>query len=136
VRRHAARPRARALDRVALGVVASVLLAAGTVLAACGGGGGDAKAPEPPAPRGAAANDTQLAQGRTVYKRFCAECHGIGGQGGVGPDNRAGRTVRDFPNVADQRNVVEQGRNTMPGFQGILSPAQIDAVVRYEREVL
>jgi mono/diheme cytochrome c family protein len=114
------------LGAVTLGVVA---------LGACGGGG-TSKKPAPPPVTGAQATDRGLVQGRAVYAKFCVECHGLRGEGGIGPEIAGGRATRDFATPAQQADVVEHGRATMPGFQGTLSRAQIDAVVRYQREVL
>jgi mono/diheme cytochrome c family protein len=44
--------------------------------------------------------------------------------------------VERFPQVADQLELVREGRGTMPAWEGRLSPEQIAAVVRYTREVL
>ena len=38
--------------------------------------------------------------------------------------------------TAAQAEVIRDGRGAMPAWEGTLSPAQIDAVVRYTREVL
>jgi mono/diheme cytochrome c family protein len=110
--------------------------AATLALGACGSDGGAKKKPEPPPLAGAQAGDRQLAQGRAVYSRYCVECHGVRGEGGLAPAIAGGKTAKDFATPAQQADVVEHGRNTMPGFQGILSRDQIDAVVRYQREAL
>jgi mono/diheme cytochrome c family protein len=110
--------------------------AASLTLGACGSDGGAKKKPEPPPLAGAQANDRQLTQGRAVYAKYCVECHGVRGEGGVGPAIAGGKSTKDFATPALQADVVEHGRNTMPGFQGILSRDQIDAVVRYQREAL
>ena len=41
-----------------------------------------------------------------------------------------------YPDAADQVAVVRDGRRSMPSFGGTLSEAEIEAVVRYTREVL
>jgi len=41
-----------------------------------------------------------------------------------------------FPVLADQVKVVADGRSLMPGFGGRYSPEELEAVVRYTREVL
>jgi mono/diheme cytochrome c family protein len=127
------RPCSRIPRLARLGLVCAVVGSA--VLAACGGGG-SAKKPGPPPLVGAQAADRQLVEGRSVYAKYCVECHGLKGEGGIGPEIAGGRTARDFTTAAQQADVVEHGFNTMPGFQGILSRGQIDAVVRYQREVL
>jgi mono/diheme cytochrome c family protein len=117
-------------------LVLLVTAAASLTLGACGSDGGATKKPQPPALTGAQAGDRQLAQGRAVYAKYCVECHGVRGEGGIAPAIAGGKTAKDFATPAQQADVIEHGRNTMPGFQGILSRSQIDAVVRYEREKL
>ena len=121
-------PRARRGAFVGL-VVVVVALAAG-----CGGGSGG-ESSGPPRPSGAQAGGAQLLQGWRVYATYCARCHGLKGEGGIGP-RLAGRVESRYPNVEDQMQVVRDGRAAMPAWSGTLSDDQIDAVVRYEREVL
>lgn len=94
--------------------------------AACGG----ADVPEAPA------DDAQLVAGRLVYANNCAPCHGASGGGGVGAKLSGGKLVEQIPDPADQRLLVENGRNQMPGFSEKLSAEEIDAVVRYTREII
>lgn len=93
------------------------------VLCACGGGE-------------VAVDDPQLEFGRTVYNSRCASCHGSSGQGGVGSRLGGGQVVKKYPDVADQRSVIENGRKAMPRFSSVLSTEEIDAVTRYTRESL
>jgi mono/diheme cytochrome c family protein len=120
------------MRRVAIVVGALMVLAA-----ACGGGsdsGGDAATA--PRPTGAQAGDAELVQGRKVYVAECARCHGVRGEGGIGLQLADGRVARRYPNVDDQVAVITDGRNAMPSFGGTLTPEEIRAVARYEREVL
>jgi len=80
--------------------------------------------------------DAALAMGRDVYSRRCANCHGAGGGGGTGPKLSDGQVIIAYPEPADQRLLIANGRNAMPSFSGSLSSAELDAVVRYTREVL
>ena len=80
--------------------------------------------------------DPELALGREVYSRRCANCHGAGGGGGTGPKLAEGAVVEAYPDAAEQRRIIAEGRNAMPSFAGSLSSAELDAVVRYTREVL
>ena len=93
---------------------------------ACGG------ADVPAAP----ADDAQLVAGRLIYANNCAPCHGGSGGGGVGVKLNGGRLLEQLPDLADQRLVVENGRNQMPSFSAKLSSDEIDAVVRYTREII
>lgn len=101
-----------------------VLGLTGLVLVACGS---DDAAPVP--------SDPVLAQGQQVYKARCQSCHGSKGQGGTGM-KLAGRMTSVFPDIADQIDVIAEGRGSMPGWKNELSAEEIEAVARYERECL
>ena len=79
--------------------------------------------------------DPVLALGRDVFSNRCSSCHGSSGGGGTGV-KLAGRVEEEYPDPADQAAVIREGRKSMPAFGGTLSGAEIDAVVRYTREVL
>lgn len=77
--------------------------------------------------------DPQLREGLDIYRARCARCHGPTGGGGIGPN------VQDVELRLDdleQRAVVVEGREKMPRFGSTLSESEIDAVVRFTREVL
>ncbi|HEY8060420.1 MAG TPA: cytochrome c [Acidimicrobiales bacterium] len=74
-------------------------------------------------------------QGETVYNANCARCHGPNGEGGVGPQLGDGAVEADLT-VEEHTDVVTNGRNGMPAWEGQLTPEEIDAVVLYEREEL
>jgi len=106
-------------------VVAWALAAVLGVLAgACGGGGHHAS-------ETTSSTSTTLAaqqQGAQVFQARCASCH----------DARlAAQVTRDFPNIDDEIAVVTNGRTspleTMPSFEGVLTPKQIRDVVEYTR---
>ncbi len=80
--------------------------------------------------------DSELQLGQTVYTRNCASCHGAAGAGGRGVRLNEGAVLRSFPLVSDQIDVIANGRRTMPAFSGRLTEEDIEAVVRYTREVL
>jgi mono/diheme cytochrome c family protein len=85
----------------------------------------------------------------------CARCHTKGwsygdpqasGGGAMGPNLTGGSAARQFPVAADQSAFIckgselgkkygaqGQGSGKMPGFCGLLTQAQIDAIVEYER---
>jgi mono/diheme cytochrome c family protein len=110
-------------------VVRAVAIAAGLVIVAMAGAacGGDDE--------GATPSDPVLAQGQQVYRANCASCHGAEGDGGLAP-RLAGVVAGRYPDIADQEAVIADGRGTMPGFGSRLSPEEITAVARYEREFL
>ena len=103
----------------------ALLVAAVLLIAGCGGDEGTSAGPVP-----------QQDLGRTVYAENCAACHGRSGGGGMGPKLADGAVVERYPDVADHRAVVVNGRGAMPAWGDRLSDAEIDAVVRYEREGL
>lgn len=107
-----------------------VIVAAFGLLTACA-----ADAPAVPAgPDGEP--DPVLVSGRDIYSGRCATCHGGSGGGDRGPKLADGRVVESLPDAAEQFTVVHDGRGQMPGFGDSLSDEEIDAVVRYTREVL
>ena len=73
------------------------------------------------------------ADGRDVYQQHCASCHGGDGSGSSGP-SVAG--VADRLDLEQHVAIVRDGGGEMPGWEGTLSDAEIDAVVAYERDVL
>jgi mono/diheme cytochrome c family protein len=102
------------------GRVVGALLAVAMAVAAAGCGGG---------------GESKPTTGPEIYKAYCATCHGVDGQGGVGPA-LAGVVAEKYPNIDDQIAVVTNGKGTMPSWRGRLTPAQIRKVVVYEREQL
>ena len=104
-RRHCLRPLA--------GVAAAVSLA--VIAAGCGGGG-----------------EAQPNTGKGIYVARCATCHGVGGQGGVGPA-LAGVVATKYPNIEDQIAIVTNGKGAMPSWRGELTPKEIRKVVEYTR---
>lgn len=112
------------LRRIALVPLVAVGLA--VTLAACGGGDDGIATP----------TDPVLAEGQKIYRSNCASCHGTKGGGGQGP-KLAGVVEAKYPNIDDHVAVVAHGRGGgMPAYQDRLTADQIEAVARYEREVL
>ena len=104
-RRHCLRPLA--------GVAAAVSLV--VIAAGCGGGG-----------------EAQPTTGKGIYVARCATCHGVGGQGGVGPA-LAGVVATKYPNIEDQIAIVTNGKGEMPSWRNKLTPKEIRKVVEYTR---
>ena len=78
--------------------------------------------------------DPELFIGQDVWQMRCAQCHGADGGGGIGPNIQ---NVEERLTDVEQRSVVVNGRNgRMPAFGATLVDADIDAVVRYTREIL
>jgi mono/diheme cytochrome c family protein len=80
--------------------------------------------------------DPILVQGRDVYQANCVQCHGSSGGGGRAPQLNGGAAAASYPDIATQIEVVTNGKGGMPAFGGRLEPAEIEAVVRYTRDVL
>jgi mono/diheme cytochrome c family protein len=101
------------------------LIGGAAAFSACASGGSSEAVP----------SDPVLAQGQQIYVANCASCHGQKGGGGIGT-KLAGLVAKKYPNIADQEAVIANGRSSMPKFGSRLSPEEINAVARYEREAL
>lgn len=87
----------------------------------------------PELPEGA---DAQLVEGRNVWQARCATCHGPDGGGGTGPRLNEGRVLERFADPADQAAIIKDGKGNMPSFSSVLTEEEIEAVIRYTREIL
>lgn len=67
-----------------------------------------------------------------LYGKHCANCHANDGSGGIGTP-LAGVVVDRYPNAAEQSAVVASGRNQMPAFESVLTPAETAAITNYTR---
>jgi mono/diheme cytochrome c family protein len=76
--------------------------------------------------------DEMIAEGGEIYRLRCASCHGDVGQGGQGP-RLAGTVVVNYPDAADEIDIVTNGRRAMPPFASLLSDPEIAAVVTFTR---
>ncbi|MCD9624934.1 c-type cytochrome [Rhabdothermincola salaria] len=84
----------------------------------------------------AAPTDPVLLEGQQIFSSQCAGCHGRAGGGGFGSKLSDGQVVENYPDIADQIAVIADGQGGMPGFEGRLTDAQLEAVALYTREVL
>jgi len=80
--------------------------------------------------------DQVLVEGRSIYEAKCVQCHGPEGQGGRGKQLNGGNVLLAYPTQASQIEFVSNGRGVMPAFGNLLTDAELEAVVRYTREVL
>ena len=108
---------------------ALVALALAAALALAGCGGSDATEAELERLELAFAN-ADVTLGSEVFGDSCSVCHGSDGSGGVGA---ALGGVDERLTVRDHLAVVWTGRGSMPPFSGILTDAEIAAVVAYQR---
>ncbi len=81
-------------------------------------------------------DDAALVLGQGVYASQCASCHGAAGGGGRGSQLDGPGLLSAYESPEELSDVIANGRNTMPGFGSRLSTEELDAVVRYTREVL
>lgn len=121
---------------VAIGKASAYRSAALALLLAVAVGCGSASSPEVgEGPDGTP--DPVLVAGRTVFIDRCSSCHDADGSGtGDGPRLNRGRLVQAYPDPGAAAAVVSEGRDRMPGFGGLLTAGEIDAVLRYINEVL
>jgi mono/diheme cytochrome c family protein len=79
-----------------------------------------------------AENSDDTENGKLVYEQTCVICHGPDGLGGHG----GGAPLDRVASMAAAMQALEAGRNTMPSFAGVLTPAQIRDVSAYVVERL
>ena len=92
-------------------------------------------APPPPPPEPPPPPPEPVANGADIYFNHCSGCHGDSGQGASGPALGGGAVVAKFPNAADQVAFVTNGGAAMPAYGGIISSAEIQAVVQFTRSL-
>ena len=107
------------------------MVATAFTLTACAG----ESAPEVPGSADGSA-DPVLVEGRELWQASCARCHGGAGGGGAGPGLQGPWPEDRSPDAAAMFGVIHDGRGAMPRFGTSLSDDEIDAIVRYIREVL
>jgi cytochrome c oxidase subunit 2 len=73
--------------------------------------------------------------GQTVFEARCAACHQIGGTGlpPMFPALKGSKIAADKARKADHIHLVQNGKNAMPAWKGILSPKEMAGVITYER---
>jgi len=84
----------------------------------------------------APADEPELVLGQTIYSNNCSSCHKADGSGGRGLALNEGLVIEKYPDPADQAALIANGKGLMPSYSARLSAEQLDAVVRYTREVL
>ncbi|NVJ68459.1 MAG: cytochrome c oxidase subunit II [Gammaproteobacteria bacterium] len=72
-----------------------------------------------------------MAEGEKAYNTSCAACHGADGTGGVGPSFIGSDLIKG--DIAKHIDIVVNGQATMPAFGKVLTPAEIAAIITYER---
>ncbi len=79
-------------------------------------------------PKGSAVSPDPIAQGAAVFQRYCVVCHGKDGKLGL---NGAKDLTQTQLSLEERITQIAKGKNLMTPFEGILSPAEIDAVAKY-----
>lgn len=92
----------------------------------------DAASRRNPLPR----NSTTIQQGRDLYLKHCAECHGTEGRGDGPKASRTWPAPQDLRMAAahppgDTAWKIEKGRGDMPAFGGKLSSSEIWAITHW-----
>lgn len=89
---------------------------------------------------GCKGDSSPAAQGRQLYGTACAKCHGKEGKGGIvttpgGPKSRDLTSASWQDSVTDEelRQLIRDGRGTMPAFGKIFSVDKIDTIVKHVR---
>jgi mono/diheme cytochrome c family protein len=79
----------------------------------------------------ALAQDEAAARGERLYAKYCSNCHGddLQNNSGVAFDLRRLK-ADEHPRFV---NSVLHGKNAMPSWQGVLTPAQLDDLWAYIR---
>ncbi len=79
--------------------------------------------------------------GGALFDKACARCHGADGKGGIASAETNGTKSRDLSDPAWQktvtdeelRQIIRDGRRSMPAFGHVLSLDRIDAIVKHLR---
>jgi cytochrome c oxidase subunit II len=69
--------------------------------------------------------------GKEEWEGVCAKCHGLAGEGGIGPRIAGTPTLGDPAALAD---LVRNGRRTMPAVGSGWTDEQVDALANYLKE--
>lgn len=70
-----------------------------------------------------------------LYERHCGICHGPEGQGNIGPQLADGAVVAAYPEIADEIQLITDGRAQMPPFGHALTEAEIRAIAEHTRRL-
>ena len=111
--------------------ILAVLGAAG-LLAGCGGGT-TTSSPSTAPPTSTAPSPTATIDAPAIFAANCAACHGANRQGFVGPELTAAALQSRGRTDDYIRDTITNGRNGMPTWKGKLTPAQIEALIRFLR---
>lgn len=77
-----------------------------------------------------------MAKGAEIYNTSCASCHQMNGEGVPGTFPAIKGSPIATGKIADHIGIVTKGKGMMPAFAEMLNPAEIAAVVTYQRNAL
>lgn len=75
--------------------------------------------------------DDSIALGQEEWEGVCAKCHGLAGEGGIGPRIAGSPTLTDIEGLG---TLVHNGRGAMPAVGSDWSDEQVQALVDYLKE--
>lgn len=70
--------------------------------------------------------------GAKIFKTYCVQCHGLYGDLQI---NGAKDLTKSELTLEERITLIENGKNLMTPFKGMLSPEQIKAVAAYTMEI-
>jgi mono/diheme cytochrome c family protein len=76
--------------------------------------------------------EESVANGRKLYVKNCASCHGAEGEGGIGPALNEKEKL-DSLGLENVRHTIEEGvaGTAMPGWKGVLTEDEIEDLVNF-----
>lgn len=101
-----------------------VFLFISMIIIACGGGDDSTSS----STSSTDAKATAKVDGEKIYKQYCVTCHGL--YGDMGASGAYNLTESEL-SVEERMVVIKNGRNTMTGFEALLSEEKIKAVAEY-----
>lgn len=90
------------------------------MLLACGGASGDGTYVQP--------DDSGQVDGKSLYTKKCVVCHGPAGKRGISGATDLSTSVL---NMEATIAVISKGRNTMVGWEGVLTKQEIEALAEH-----
>ncbi|MCS6934039.1 MAG: cytochrome c [Chitinophagales bacterium] len=73
---------------------------------------------------------SSIETGKLVYIEKCAACHGTDGKQGLGGAKDLSASILTEEQT---REIILQGKNTMPGFKNVLTEQQVQGLLEYLR---
>lgn len=80
--------------------------------------------------------DELMAKGKEIYESSCAGCHQMNGEGVPGTFPAVTGSPVVTGDLAEHIGIVLKGKGMMPAFAEMLNPAEVAAVVTYQRNAL